>query len=255
MAARIIVIDNDLAIREFLTEILSDEGWEVLSFAYAQVSLASLEQLHADLIILDFNTAERQISWEFLQLLKMDDATASIPILVVTTAFQLSLELQEYLRARYIHVVTKPFDLDPFFRLIQTTLDLAGQAAVIFSSDHTLPILVVDDEEYLREALATILRLEGYPVETANNGLLALEAVYKADYSLILLDIQMPIMDGFEFLSAYDRQLRSHIPVVIISAEETLLTRVLPGFVVDRLPKPFEINALLRAVEKYAQPV
>ena len=71
-----------------------------------------------------------------------------------------------------------------------------AKPGVVLSRDRSFPILVVEDTEDLREGLATVLRLEGYHVVTADNGLLALDAVYDAEYCLILLDIAMPIMDG-----------------------------------------------------------
>jgi DNA-binding response OmpR family regulator len=83
----------------------------------------------------------------------------------------------------------------------------------------------------------------------------ALNAVSEAEHCLILLDIDMPIMNGFEFLTAYERQLRPHTPVIILSGEQNILTRVLPAFVIGVIPKPFEIRQLLDAVEKYAQRV
>jgi hypothetical protein len=76
----------------------------------------------------------------------------------------------------------KPFDLNIFLPLVQKTLRLAGQAGTLFSSDHCLPILIVEDGESLREALATVLMLEGYPVVSADNGLLTLDAVSCAEH-------------------------------------------------------------------------
>ncbi len=254
MEARIVVIDNDDSMQKLFAACLNDAAWEVLSCDYAHIDLSSLKQLRPDLIILAFNQPDGGRGWEFLQLLKMEDTTANIPILI-TTAFRLSAEMRGYLLTRYIRVVDEPFDLDSFLLLVRHTLTLASQAGVIFSSHRTLPILVVEDTEDLRETLTTVLGLEGYQVVTADNGLLALDAVYNAEYCLILLDIAMPIMDGFEFLRVYDRQQRPHIPVVILSGEQDILTRVLPSFVLDVLPKPFEISQLLRVVEKYAQPV
>src|SRR5579859_5350405 len=255
MDARIVVIDNDQDMRELFAFCLNSAGWEVFAYDYAHIGLTALIQLHPDLIILDFNKEDGGTGWEFLQLLKMEDATANIPILIVTTPFPLSAEIQGYLLARFIHVVNKPFDLDAFIPLIQKTLRLARYARTIFSSDRTLPVLIVEDTEALRETLATIIRLEGHQVVTAENGQLALDALYNAEYCLILLDIAMPIMDGFEFLRAYDRQLRPHIPVIILSGQDDLLTRVLPSFVVDVLPKPFDVKELVALVGKYAQPV
>lgn len=255
ITARIVVIDNDASIREFLTFSLQDEGYQVFSYAYADIDLAALEQLKPDLIILDFNIQDGGTGWAFLQLLKMEDATANIPVLIMTTLYQVSAEIQGYLVARYIGIVNKPFDLNAFIVLVQDTLKLASQAGTIFSSERSLPILVVEGSENLREALTTVLRLEGYPVMTADNGLLALEAVSRAEHCLILLDFAMPVMDGFEFLTAYDRQLRPQSFVIIISGEEDIVVKALPSFVIDALPKPFEVSRLLGLVKQYAQPV
>jgi len=117
------------------------------------------------------------------------------------------------------------------------------------------PILVVEDIEALREAITTVLKLEGYQVVTANNGREALEAMYEKEYCLILLDIQMPIMNGLEFLSVYDKQLRPHSPVALLTAEEDIDKASLPAFVIDFLAKPFALDKLFRVVEIYAQPV
>lgn len=255
MAAHIMVIDDDETIREFLTLCLGDEGWEVSAYDYAHIDLAAVKQLRPDLIILDFNSMSGGMGWELLQLLKMEDTTANIPVLITTTAFHLSAELRGYLLARYIQVVDKPFDLGSFLLLIHHTLSLASQAGTTLTSDRPLPILVVEDAEPLREALAAILRLEGYQVVTADNGRVALESVSSGDYCLILLDIAMPVLDGFEFLKAYDRQLRPHTPVIILSGEYGVMQQVLPSFVIDALTKPFEFDHLLSVVKKYAQPV
>jgi DNA-binding response OmpR family regulator len=254
MGARIIVIDNSEVIRKLLTYNLQRRGFQVFSYPYTGINQADLEPLHPDLILLDFNIRDDGQGWDFLQILKMDDATAKIPILIFTTSPHFSPELEGFLSARYIHVVYKPFDLATFLPLVQKTLSLASQAQSLFFSERSLPVLVVDDSDDFRDAIATVLRLEGYQVVTAANGRMALDAVYKAEYCLILLDIAMPIMNGLEFLKAYDGQPRPHAPVAIISGETDILTKALPSFVIDRLPKPFEISQLLVIVKKYAQP-
>jgi CheY-like chemotaxis protein len=217
--------------------------------------LVSLKQFHPDLIILDFDHRDNGKGWELLQLLKMEDTMNNIPILITTTAFQVPAELRSYLKFRYIQVVNKPYDLDTFLPLVQKTMTFASQAGVTLFSTRALPILVVEDTDYLRDALTTVLSLDGYAVVDVENGLLALNEVYNADHCLILLDIKMPIMDGFEFLRVYDRQLRPHRPVIVLSAETDIMKRVLPSFVVDVFPKPYEVNHLLRTVEKYVQAV
>jgi CheY-like chemotaxis protein len=251
MSARILVINNDSLTREVLVICLSDAGWEVLSYAYDDIDLTLLKHLHPDLIILNFTRQNGGAEWQFLQMLKMDDTTAIIPILVTTTVFPLAHEMQRYLLTRYIHIVYQPFDLDMLLGLVQKTFTLANQADLISSRDRGLPILVVDDSEDLREGLATILMLEGYQVVTASNGLLALDAVYHMEHCLILLDIEMPIMDGLEFLKIYSRQLRPHTSVIILSAKADLRDITFPPFVVDVLAKPYDISHLVTLAEKH----
>ncbi|MBC8170547.1 MAG: response regulator [Anaerolineae bacterium] len=256
MEARIVIIHNDENMRDLLTLSLKREGWQVFGYSYAWIELADLKQHRPDLIILDFTVGTAEgTGWELLQLLKMDDTTAKIPVLITTTALHLSAEVRGYLLTRYIKVVPNSFYLKTFLALVHKTLTLASQAGVLFSSDHPLPILVVDDTEDLREAIVTVLRLEGYEVVTAPDGLVALEIVSRAEHCLILLDMSMPIMNGYEFLRAYDRQLRPHSPVIILTGNTEILTGILPAFVIDVIPKPFEISHLLKLISKYAQPV
>jgi CheY-like chemotaxis protein len=122
-------------------------------------------------------------------------------------------------------------------------------------TDLALPILVVEDNEDLREGVAAALELEGYLVKTAANGLLALEAVAHAQFALILLDITMPVMNGLEFLGAYVQQPGSHSPIIVTSAEADLHIKALPPLVKDVLSKPFDIGRLLMLVSIYTQPV
>ena len=252
MAARIVVIDNDVEMRATLSTGLGTQGYQVWGYTYTQMGIAGLGSLHPDFIVLDFTSRDGGIGWELLQSLKMNDATATIPIIITSTVIELSAEIRGYLLTRYIQVVYKPVDLDILFPLIQTTLHLATQADTILSSQRPLPILIVEDTEELGDALATILVMEGYQVIIVGNGKLALDAVYHADHCLILLDIQMPIMNGLEFLKLYESQLRPHSPVVILSAEIDALTESYPAFVVDMITKPYKVTRLLPVVRKYA---
>jgi CheY-like chemotaxis protein len=251
MVARIMVIDNQSSSQELAAFHFRNVGYEVFCFDYTQIKLASLKELQPDLILVDFDMPDNGPGWEFLQLLKMDDSTAKIPVIITTPTFLLSAEIRRYLLERYIRVVSKPIDFPELILLIQKTLEMAHQAGTIFTSASNLPVLVVDDSEPLRDALSFVLRMEHYRVVTAANGLLALEAVHNAEFCLISLDIDMPVMDGFGFLSAYGQQLRPHTPIIIISGNDAIADKVLPNFVVDVFAKPLEISQLLGAVKKH----
>ena len=259
MTTRILVIDNDEPARDiFVANFGAGQGdaeWQVSGHRYADFNLAALVQLHPDLLILDFNTRYGNTGWQFLQMLKMEDTTANIPILITSSTIHFSAEMLDYLATRYIQVVYKPFDLDTFLAAVKNTILLASQAGTLFSSDRPLPILVVEDTAELQEALTTVLRFEGYLVVTADNGMFAIDALYNAEYCLILLDMRMPVMNGFEFLKAYNNQLRPHSPVVIISGEHDISKHLFPPFVIDVLPKPYSVSKLLSTVKNYAMPV
>ncbi len=110
-------------------------------------------------------------------------------------------------------------------------------------------ILIVDDEERILNFLKSRLKASGYEVLTANNGVEALEQAQGQEPDLILLDIIMPRMDGFETL----KQLRtfSSVPVIILSARGADTDRIkgLSLGADDYLPKPFNPNELVARIE------
>lgn len=253
MEAHIIVIDDNEAVQKMLSESLKSDGYGVSSYNYDSISLSNLRVEQPDLIILGFKLEDGGKEWQFLQMLKMEETTANIPILISVTALQLSAEIQNYLLTQYISVIRKPFDLNQLLILVKQTLLNASRAGVIFTSDRKLPILVVDDTEDLLATTTEVLMLEGYQVVSATNGMVALDAVSRAEHCLILLDLVMPIMDGYGFLQAYNRQLRPHSPVIILSGETKIQREIFPSFVVGVLAKPFNISHLINLVEKYAR--
>jgi CheY-like chemotaxis protein len=106
-------------------------------------------------------------------------------------------------------------------------------------------ILVVDDDPAQREGIAEVLELSGYVARTASDGFEALELAAAISPAVILLDLGMPIMTGWEVMAALrrDAALRE-IPVIVISGELDLPAGV------DVIPKPFRIEHLLQRVER-----
>ncbi len=254
MTTRIMVIDNDQNIRNLLTALLSNEGGQVFTDEYSHVDLAAVQQLSPHLIILGFNPRLEGADWAFLQLLKMEDTTAAIPVLIYTPAMPLSPEIEGYLATQHIAVVRQTSDFESFILVVRQSLTGATQVEATASGVLALPILVVEDDRTVRKALTEVLRLEGYRVVTAANGQLALDAVVHRRHCLVLLDLQMPVMNGLEFLAAYEQQPGRHTPVVICSGEADSRVQTFPSFVIGVLPKPYDISRLLTLVSQYAQP-
>jgi DNA-binding response OmpR family regulator len=118
-----------------------------------------------------------------------------------------------------------------------------------------MSILIVEDDDGVGETLASILREEGYLVETASNGEAALRIIADARSlpSLILLDLMMPQMDGIHFRTRQlaDPALRA-IPVVIISARPDVALRAAELHADDFLQKPMSFEELLHVVQNRA---
>jgi two-component system response regulator (stage 0 sporulation protein F) len=111
-------------------------------------------------------------------------------------------------------------------------------------------VLVVDDDADIRECITSLLEAEGYATRQAANGLQALDVLEDGAPRLVLLDMRMPVMDGREFLHAFED--RGHdVPVIVLTAhsegmERTLMRRV--------LRKPLNVDELVEAVREVCEP-
>jgi CheY-like chemotaxis protein len=113
-------------------------------------------------------------------------------------------------------------------------------------------VLVVDDDQDIREILSEILRDAGYIVVVASDGREALERLRSATPSLILLDLNMPGIDGFELIGRLRQDPASaRVPVVVMSAVSEMTQRVAGLDVDDALAKPINLAQLLQVVERY----
>lgn len=114
-------------------------------------------------------------------------------------------------------------------------------------------VLVVDDDLDIRAVVSELLADEGYQVKTAGNGRDALATLSSWQPDVILLDLMMPIMDGWTFLTTRQssRELR-RIPVIVMSASHSLAREGERLAVADVVAKPFEIDTVLSKVAALA---
>lgn len=114
-------------------------------------------------------------------------------------------------------------------------------------------ILVVDDDEAILDIVADVLRFEGYPVETAIDGVVALEVVERDRPALVLLDMRMPRLDGWGFARTL-RERGIELPILVMTAARDAAGWAAEIGAQGYLAKPFDIGELLDAVRGSASP-
>jgi PAS domain S-box-containing protein len=202
----VLAIDDDPIVRDMLQRFLSREGFGVVTAPGGEAGLDLARQLRPDAITLDVLMPGMD-GWAVLAALKADPHLAEIPVVMLTVVddrnMGYALGASDY--------VTKPVDRE---RLV-SVLQRYGQAP------SPGRVLVVEDEPAARELLRRVLEAEGWTVTEAENGRQALERVAQQRPDLILLDLMMPEMDGFELMDELRRREGwGTIPVVVVTAKD-----------------------------------
>ena len=200
----VLVVDDDAAQRDLLNRFLTREGFSVATAADGKNGLEMARALRPRAILLDVMMPQMD-GWSVLTALKAEPALAKIP--VVMASFVNEPVLANALGAA--DYVVKPVEWE-HLRAIMTRFR-AKEGAV----------LVVDDDPDARTRLRTVLERDDWAVTEASNGEEALACVDKAVPLAILLDLTMPVMDGFSFLQALrQRPGGTEIPVIVLSARD-----------------------------------
>jgi CheY-like chemotaxis protein len=202
----VLVVDDDDATRELITRGLVKEGFRTVAASSGEEGIRLAREQRPDAISLDVLMPGMD-GWTVLRSLKADPLTAPIPVVMVSMLddrdIGYALGAADYL--------TKPFDRD---RLV-TALRRFRQGT------SPRPVQVVEDDPATREVIRRALERDGWIVSEAENGRSALESLAMAMPDLVVLDLMMPEMDGFEFVDELRRtEAGRRVPVVVVTAKE-----------------------------------
>lgn len=120
MGASVLLIDDDHSTLDMMSLVLEGEGYHVKTSLTAFEDVKEVENLHPDVIILDFKIRGRETTWTFLQKLKLSPLTSTIPVFLCTAALADVREQETKLREKGIPVLYKPFNRDELLALVQT---------------------------------------------------------------------------------------------------------------------------------------
>jgi two-component system, chemotaxis family, chemotaxis protein CheY len=115
-------------------------------------------------------------------------------------------------------------------------------------------VLIVEDDDGIRDMVDIVLSAAGYEVLTASDGADALEVIGGGSPDLVLLDMRMPVMDGWEFARRYRAGPAPHAPIVVMTAARDAAQRAAEIDANGYLGKPFDMAELLRLVSQLARP-
>lgn len=126
MPTRIMVINNSDDILALFQKILATNDCEVFLQFFLNSDLREVRKIKPDLIILDYYVGREGVGWEFLQMLKMEDSTSAIPVLVCTTAVKLAHEIAGYLATKQVTILRKPFESRDLVNAVQAAMQGIG---------------------------------------------------------------------------------------------------------------------------------
>ena len=269
----ILIVDDDPGSLRLLNHLLSDAGYQVQTASNGEQALLSTSQHLPDLIILDVRMPGMS-GFDVSRSLQRTPKTQTIPVIFLSAAADPDDKIQGF-DAGGVDFIAKPFVDDEVLARVKTHIDMAIAAKKLlrrhtkthsseFTNDSPRPtppaitrrqeVLVVEDTPESLRLLATVLTEAGFAVREAPNGELALWTATRSPPDLILLDIRMPGMNGFDVC----RHLKSnpttaHVPVIFLSALSDREDKA-EGFAagaVDYVTKPFSEQEVLARVRTH----
>ncbi len=204
-APTILVVDDDQTVREVMERYLAREGFSVVTASGGHEGLRLARELQPAAITLDVMMPDLD-GWTVLAAIKGDPTLADIPVILVTIVDEknrgYSLGATDYM--------VKPIDHERLVGVLRKICGAVGRHA-----------LVVDDDDMMRREIRLALEQDGWKVIEAGNGRVALARLAETRPDVIVLDLMMPEMDGFEFLDVMRQRAEwRDIPVLVVTAKD-----------------------------------
>lgn len=208
----VLVIDDDSTVRELIARTLARDGFTVELASNGAEGVHKAKLIRPDVITLDVMMGAMD-GWSVLSQLKADPETMDIPVIMLTMVDNrnrgFALGASDYL--------TKPVDRKRLIHLLHKYRRNKGD------TDRLAPgkLLLVEDDADTREVLQRTLERTGWDIAVAENGLVALGKLVDNKPDLILLDLMMPEMDGFQFVAEVQKvESWQTIPIIVITAKD-----------------------------------
>ena len=235
-AGTVLVVDRDPDVASLIETYLAKRGYDVLTAHSAQAAAELAAQYRPRAITLDVMLDDAD-GFDLLQQLKTHPDTADIPVLVLSVV----CDEGKSMRLGAANYLEKPVNQK---RLVDVIDGLVGSVASPL-------VLVVDDDRDIVGSISRVLKAKGFAVMPAYDGKEAMAAVRRKRPHLMLLDLKMPEMDGYQVIQEIktDSEL-SDIPIVVMTAHRIDHSRMgIIDMAAEQVPKPFSAEELVERIE------
>lgn len=201
----ILIIGTDVTTRSLVSQYLKEQNYSVIEARSGVEGIHLAQSIHPGIILLDAALVNAMSVWEIISQLKGHSTTKDIIIILLS----ISSDNKAFALGAVDYIV-KPVDKESLLRTVNKFINphLASKK-----------VLIVDDDEDTRVFLRKILVKDQWTVAEANNGKEALDQINQDTPSTILLDLMMPVMDGFDFIDHLRTSPYWSIPVVVITSK------------------------------------
>ena len=232
----VLVVDGEEHIANLIETYLGRRGYDVVKAGSGREAIELVERLRPDAITLDV-MLEDMDGFDLLQRLKKDPATADIPVVVLSVV----CDEGKSCRLGAADYIEKPIDPS---RLVGVIDGVVGAMEAPIA-------LVVDDDERVVEALSGHLRDKGFAVLAAHDGEEAMAAITGQRPDLVLLDLEMPVMDGYEVMRRVKTGADTRdIPIVVMTDRGFDDSVDALGLAAGQLSKPFDADPVVESIER-----
>jgi CheY-like chemotaxis protein len=257
----VLVVDDNARCREVCAELLAQHGLQASAAADAPAALAALQraaQAGTPFRLAIVDAAMPQFDgWELAEKIRADAVHDDCAIIVLTPASQAGIP-ERCRRLAGVAFLTKPAKHAEMIEAIAAALggrrteSSVGDA--VLQTIRRLEILLAEDGPVNQEVAVGLLEMRGHRVEVANNGREALAALERRQFDVVLMDLEMPDMDGLEataMIRSREAVQGGHIPIVAMTAHAVkgFRDRCLEAGMDDYITKPLRPAEMFKAVE------
>jgi signal transduction histidine kinase/DNA-binding response OmpR family regulator len=256
---RLLVVDDNHTSRSFICKTIEAWNWGCDSVASGPEALERLRGGAVyDVVLVDWHMPGMD-GVETIKAIQSQMADASVPVICMVSAYGRGKVIEDMAEVSTSAYLTKPVTSSSLFDAVQTALAQRGAGAVGAAEAPPSPelagvrLLLVEDNPINQNVAKGILEQAGAVVAVAENGALAVELLRGERFDLVLMDVQMPVMDGFTATRLIREELHLQLPVIAMTAGvmESEREQCIAAGMDDFIAKPIDVEQMFSTIQRW----